>query len=216
MLFSSPEIQRISDAKTNHQLVAAEKRLNEITGKLSKASVSQPNDTAKHRKNWDWAKSYESWSQWDDVEQLNLSKAAEEARVAGILNKQDSLGHYHDHGKEREFYELPETDKMKHCEDNRVMGNYLFMEGAYNRAAEHYKIALAYYEYCFPEDSSIQAELDELRNACLCNVALCYQLLGHLRESVVAASTVLKEMEGCHGKALFRRAQAYRLLDEYE
>jgi len=39
--------------------------------------------------------------------------------------------------------------------------------------------------------------------------------MGHLREAVEAASHVIRE-NASNAKAYFRRAQAYRLLDEYE
>jgi hypothetical protein len=95
------------------------------------------------------------------------------------------------------------------------MGNYLIGEGMTAKAAESYKIAIAYYEYCFPEREDTQKDLDKLRHACLCNVALCYVRMGYFREAVESATVVLQETDNKNAKALFRRAQAYRCLDEY-
>jgi hypothetical protein len=214
MLFNSPAVQNINNAKSEHRLAAAEQRLAEITSKLNKVSAAPTKPSPKA--GYDWTRSYADWTVYEDAEELQQSKAQEEAKLAGIISQTDNLGHYHDHSKERAFFELSEQDKFTACEDNRMMGNYLFAEGIFPKAAEHYQIAIAYYEYCFPDDDGAQANLDELRRACLCNISLCYLNMGYLRQAVEAATTVLKETEGTHGKALFRRAQAYRALDEYE
>lgn len=216
MFFSSPVIQGVSSAKTGHQLAAAEERLAEITSKLSKVNKLPPSPKASSPQEYDWTKSYTSWSTYEDVDELTHAKEKEEAKLDGIINKSDMLGHYHDHSKERVFFELSEEEKFKSCEDSRIMGNYLYSEGVYPKAAENYQIAIAYYEYCFPEDNTTQNMLDDLRRACLCNISLCYLHMGYLRQSVESATVVLKETDGKHSKALFRRAQAYRALDEYE
>lgn len=217
MFFSSPAVQSVSNVKTEQQLSAVSQRLDEIAGKLSKASLKEKALAApKHGPGWDWTKSYESWKDYEDIEDLKMRKVQEESILEGIHNKNDALGHYHDHSKERGFFELPEKEKFAACEDSRIMGNYLFQEGIFPKAAEQYQIAIAYYEYCFPDETTEQALLDELRRACLCNISICYRHMGHLRQAVEMATTVLKETDGTHCKALFRRAQAYRDLDEYE
>lgn len=212
MLFNSPAITSVKNAKTEHQLAAVQGRITEINSKLSKVTNTAPVHAPKH----DWAASYQNWAAYEDTEELEQNIAKEEAKMKAIIDKTDNLGHYHDHSKERQFFEKSENEKFIACEDNRLMGNYLFGEGMYTKAAEHYQIAIAYYEYCFPEDQSTQSKLDDLRRACLCNISLCYLRLGYLRQAVESASIVLKETGGVHSKALFRRAQAYRELDEYE
>jgi tetratricopeptide (TPR) repeat protein len=218
MLFSSPGVQAVSKNKTEHQIAEASKRLSEVNEKLSKASVQRSavaGGALKDRKNRDWTKNYAGWNNWEDVDELEGAKKREEATLESVMSRQENLGHYHDHSSERSFFEKPEEEKFQSCEDNRMLGNFLFREGMFPKAAEHYQIALAYYEYCFLEEEQ-QCELDELRRACLCNTSLCYQKMGSLRLAVEAATTVLKETEGRHGKALFRRAVAYRCLDEYK
>lgn len=216
MLFSSPGIQNVNNVKSEHQLAAVESRLKVITTKLASVNVSRKVEVPNKAEGWDWAKSYANWTNWEDIDELQQQKQKEETKLDGIVNKRDALGHYHDHSKERAFFELPEADKFKSCEENRKMGNYLFQEGVYPKAAEHYQIAIAYYEYCFPTDTAEQARLDELRRACLCNISLCYQKMGYLRQAIESANTVLKETNDTHSKALFRRAQAYQHLHEYE
>ena len=69
-------------------------------------------------------------------------------------------------------------------------------------------------------DRVTQAALDGVRHACLCNLSLCYSLLGRYRSAVEAAGRVLSDVQALQpdmrAKALFRRAKAYRHLDEYE
>ncbi len=125
------------------------------------------------------------------------------------------MGHFHDHSKEKEFFDKSEEEKIHKCEHYRIVGNYLYGEGMIAKAAEYYKIAIAYYEYCFPDNEVTQAALDVLRHACLCNASLCYIRMGYFRQAVESAGIVLQETEHKHSKALFRRAQAYRCLDEY-
>jgi hypothetical protein len=83
---------------------------------------------------------------------------------------------------------------------------------------------LSYYDYCFPEENSEQLRLEEVRHACLCNISLCYRLLGFGKEAVETASQAVHDCQDRRnhfppqvlGKAYFRRAQAYRQLDDYE
>ena len=178
---------------------------------------------------WDWASSYQKFSAWEDVEDLRDLKSSEEARMRTIMERGTNLGHYHDHDEERKVFELPENEKMSICERHRLLGNALYQEGAVHKAAENYKLALSYYEYCFPESEEGQHNLDSVRYASLCNISLCYRRMGHLRLAVDAASKALAQAsrgkppgsgEGHHAesgsaKAYFRRAQAYSDLDEY-
>jgi len=83
------------------------------------------------------------------------------------------MGHYHDHSEERKLFKLPEAEKMAFCEHHRLLGNALYREGHLHKAAEKYQLALSYYQYCFPEEEALQAQLDAVRLACLCNASLC-------------------------------------------
>lgn len=231
MLFSNPEL---NGAKIEQQLAAARKRLADVKNRLSKAnsrlqhtkessapSKDEPSALSarvvSHTLNeWDWTKSYSKWEEWEDIEELQQIEQKEEEKLESIMCKADNLGHYHDHKEEREFFESPEEVKLLHCERNRKLGNYYYQEGLFPKAAEHYQIAVTYYEYCFPEEDSKQVELDELRHACLCNLSACYVRMRQMRKAVECAGLVIRDTEQQHPKALFRRAQAYRHLDEYE
>lgn len=126
------------------------------------------------------------------------------------------------------------------CESHRELGNMLFAEGLeyLPKAAEQYQVvialtsvdknqnnssiipqsiqALSYYEYCFPETPEAQEHLENLKYACHCNISLCYYRMGYLREAVNAATLAIRSRDVEAGaKAYFRRAQAYRALDEY-
>lgn len=47
--------------------------------------------------------------------------------------------------KERKIFELPEWEKMILCERHRAVGNYLFQEGLYPKAAEQYQLVYKHY-----------------------------------------------------------------------
>ena len=208
----------VHSIRTATQLQAASARLQVVTDKLERAIEMQANteqQQAKERVRGDWTAAYSQWSDWEDTEELNSQKQLYETQMASVAEKPDFMGHYHDHGEERKFFELPEEEKMVFCERHRALGNVLFEEGLLPKATEQYKLALSYYEYCFPDIAEEQKHLDGLRHACLCNISLCYLRLNMLRQSVEAASHVIRE-DGRNAKAHYRRAQAYRALDEYE
>lgn len=166
-------------------------------------------------KNSDWTKAYGYWSNWEDVEELMEEKNKNEKNLLDqVKNVNSDMGHYHDHSIERTMFAKPENEKYSYCERHRAIGNYLYSEGLIPKAAEQYQIALSYYEYCFPDSGEMQAELDSVRQVCLCNISLCYYRMGLLREAVISATQVITE-NPIHAKAYFRRAQAYRALDEY-
>ena len=166
---------------------------------------------------WDWAKSYEKFDNFkideDDGESKpkNMEEFLEQSRSQG----DQLMGHYHDHREERVFFEKPEQEKMKYCERHRMYGNALYEEGMLQKAAEQYQLTLSYYEYCFPDSDEEQAHLDELRNACLCNISLCYYRMKEMRKAIACASKVLTNHPE-YVKALYRRAKAHLALDEYD
>ena len=249
-MLSSSNIKTIGSAKIVHQLAATERKLQEISSKLSRlqpldlgrqsttgAVVSDPPHSAPQatvrrneesvdmsqtsysaRPEWDWTRSYSSWNSWEDIDELQNMKLREEMKIESIQSKRDLLAHNHDHSKEREFYELADEKKIQTCEIHRLLGNHLFHEGWFSKALDHYQIAVGLYEYCFPTDAMQQEELNRLRHICLCNMSLCLMHLGLYRRAVESSSTVLRECTDSMvcSKALFRRAQAYRCLDEYE
>jgi tetratricopeptide (TPR) repeat protein len=202
--------------KSKLQLENAEKRLSEISLKLSKVAINAGTKNSINQNDWDWTKSYSSWSQFEDAEELKQLKDKEEEKIQNILASNNPLGHAHDHSKERAFFESSEEFKFQACERNRLMGNYHYSEGNLYKAAEFYQLTIVYYEYCFPEDVVRQEELTRLKHTCLCNISLCYNRLSLFRKAIEAVTQVVDETNGTHVKALYRRAQSYRQLDEYE
>lgn len=222
MIPSQADIRTAQAIGTGHQFDAIEERLLDIQKKIdmqkkNKTTINHDVNKQSGQSNvWDWTESYQQWSKWEDMDELEAKKKFEENRLQSLIDKQNVMQHYHDHSKEKEFFDLPEEVKIKKCDDYRVLGNFLFDQGLFAKAAERYQIAIAYYEYCFPEDPKVQQELDSTRYACLCNIALCYIRIGHYRKAIESANNVLRECKDNHAKALYRRAQAYRHLDEYE
>lgn len=213
----------IKALKRLESLNASRQRLSEISKKISRVEDGYTPSSSSAPK--DWTSVYKKFSDWEDVEELQGKRVETEKKIESFNQPIDCLGHHYDHRKERLFYEQSEEAKMKECERYRLEGNFLFSEGFLEKSAEYYKIAVAYYEYCFPESDSQQAELDALRFACLCNAALCFTRLGQPRSAVASASLVINEWQkaGRHevnrtgyAKALFRRGQALRYLDDYE
>lgn len=165
----------------------------------------------------DWTDTYQYWDKCDvEDEEVQQAQKMSEQRMRNYLESPGAfMGHDHDHSVERKLLEKSESEKMAYCENHRRLGNYLFLESIFPKAAEQYQLALSYYEYCFPTDEATIQELDEVRHACLCNISLCYYRMKQWRLAAQAASEVLQEDAG-NVKALYRRAQAHRALDEYE
>jgi hypothetical protein len=165
----------------------------------------------------DWTETYQYWDKCDvEDEEVQQAQKMSEQRMRNYLESPGAfMGHDHDHSVERKLLEKSEPEKMAYCENHRRLGNYLFLESIFPKAAEQYQLALSYYEYCFPTDEATMQELDDVRHACLCNISLCYYRMKQWRLAVQAATEVLQEDAG-NVKALYRRAQAHRALDEYE
>ena len=165
---------------------------------------------------YDWTASYKRWERSDvfeEEEEEQQPPARQDASHEPAAFYQH-LAHHHDHAVEREFYDRPESAKIAECEKHRKRGNFFFHEGNLERASEQYKIALSYYEYCFPELKEEELHIDRLRRACLCNLSLCHLRQKRFREAIDAATQVIDEDPEDY-KAYFRRAQGHRGLDEY-
>jgi tetratricopeptide (TPR) repeat protein len=159
---------------------------------------------------YDWTRTYHDWDKWDDPEDAKPAPpktTTEAARTA-------AGGCSHDHTAERRIMDLTEDGKVAACVEFKLRGNALFSEGQYARAALQYRQALIYYDYSFPEGEQ-QVFLDDLRRVCLLNSAACFIKTRELQEALECCEQVLQEAPQ-HAKALYRRAQIYRLRDEFE
>ena len=178
----------------------------------------------------DWTKTYKFWDSWEDVEEIKEELNHEENRLNDLKNecmgqinnneRPSFLNHRHEHSEERRIFEMTDKEKIKICKNKHLIGNYLFRQGLYSKAAEQYQLAVSLYEYCFPHNDSEQQILDELKQICLCNMSLCYIKMGsgYYRQAIDYALRVLSDRPSLKlkNKANFRLAQAYRLLDEYD
>lgn len=218
MDLNGPAIVGARQLQKTRQIEEAKKRLDEVVHDEQKSrttnAVLEASSTTRIIDS-DWTESYKFWNKWTDTEDIVEKRKTEEQKLEDLMTRPDFMGHYHDHSEERLFFEKSEKEKMNYCERHRHIGNYLYQEGFLPKAAEQYQIALSYYEYCFPGDSSEQQSLDGLRHACLCNISLCYFKLGYYRKAIESASHVIDE-DMNNPKACFRRAVAYRALDEYK
>jgi len=212
----SSEVQEgLKALRFKEQVVQAKSHLEELSARLRHVEDEEEAEAETAPVVWDWASAYQKFSQWEDVEELREQKKTEEERLKEIMERaSDNMGHFHDHSEERKLFKLPEAEKMAFCEHHRLLGNALYREGHLHKAAEKYQLALSYYQYCFPEAEALQAQLDAVRLACLCNASLCMRRLGELRSAVDAANEALALDRAC-ARALLRRAQALTDLDDY-
>jgi tetratricopeptide (TPR) repeat protein len=162
----------------------------------------------------DWTASYKQWSEFEDVDELKDALDENKGKLDELNSRPSFRDHRHEHGEERKIFELPEHEKVERCERHRHLGNYLFREGVFGKAAEQYQLAMSMYEYCFPDTDEDQRLLNAIRQTCTCNISLCFQRLGNYRSAVEMASKVVVE-NSSNAKGYYRRAQAYRMLDQY-
>ncbi|CAM9143986.1 unnamed protein product [Discosporangium mesarthrocarpum] len=121
----------------------------------------------------------------------------------------------HDHSEERKLMDMPLEEKVRLCHMYRRKGNLYHQEGQYRRAALQYRQALIRYDFCFPEEPSMQQELDSLRQTCLLNSAACFLRCRELDEVADCCYQVLQS-DPDNVKALFRRAQVHRMRDNFQ
>jgi tetratricopeptide (TPR) repeat protein len=106
-------------------------------------------------------------------------------------------------------------EKLDACVEFRELGNLFFQHGEYQRAAYHYHKALVYFEYIFPDTDAETEHHDALKLKVLLNFAACRLKTGHLEDVVQHADQALA-LDVANVKALYRRAQAHRLRDDFD
>lgn len=79
----------------------------------------------------------------------------------------------HDHQKEIAIYEKPTDDKITAADRFREEGNAAYREKIYGLAAVHYRKALLYFDYTFPETPEQEAKTDRVKLAAHLNLAAC-------------------------------------------
>lgn len=210
-------VRGIQAAENSKQIEEVERRLREINEKIQlQQKKQQESSSIPGGQRPDWTNSYKVWQDWVDIDELERTKEAAESQIENLYNQKDVLGHVHDHSEERKFFHLPEEEKIAKCEQYKTLGNYLFEEGMFDRAARQYQTAIGFYEYIFPEDPKVQEEVDILRIKCMCNLALCLIRLKEFRKAIEVCASVIEADAQNYPKAYFRRGLAFKMLDEYE
>eukprot|EP00968_Pinguiococcus_pyrenoidosus_P010678 scaffold846_cov252-Pinguiococcus_pyrenoidosus.AAC.41 len=162
----------------------------------------------------DWSKAYTRWEDFEDLENLEvLEKLAREKQEAAL--KQQMMGCSHDHSTEQAIFDLSTAEKIRACDGFRRHGNEFFREAQWARALGKYDLALAYYEYAFPDTDDEAEILSSIRVACLLNACLCHLRLRRRRDALNTAKLAVIAAPDSP-KALYRRAQAYNELDLLE
>lgn len=97
----------------------------------------------------------------------------------------------------------------------KLEGNALFQENKYQAALVQYNRVLIFYEYCFDAVDAEKKDLEHIRLLCLLNAAACSLHLESYRQCIGFCNEAL-DIKDVNPKAYFRRAKAYRLLDQYD
>ncbi|CAM9577849.1 unnamed protein product, partial [Hapterophycus canaliculatus] len=155
----------------------------------------------------------------------SIKKREEEEKRAKSF-RENHMACAHDRSAERKVMEMPIEDKLAACRAFRRRGNLFHAEGQYRRGALQYRQALIYYDFCFPEDESLQQEFDDIQQACLLNSAACFLACGELDETLDCCYQASRGCRACcqgllpaepdNVKALYRRAVVYRLRDQFK
>ncbi|KAI4365764.1 hypothetical protein MLD38_021722 [Melastoma candidum] len=117
--------------------------------------------------------------------------------------------------KDKESWDMNTQEKIEAAGKKKEEGNLLFKSGKYARASKRYEKAVKLIEYdsSFSEDEKRQAKA--LKVACNLNDAACKLKLKDYKEAEKLCTKVL-ELESTNVKALYRRAQAYIQLTDFD
>ncbi|KAJ1696961.1 hypothetical protein LUZ63_005473 [Rhynchospora breviuscula] len=117
--------------------------------------------------------------------------------------------------KEKESWDMKTEEKIEAAGKKKEEGNALFKAGKIARASKRYEKAAKYIEYdsSFSEEEKKQAKA--LKISCKLNNAACKLKLRDYKEAQKLCTKVL-EMESTNVKALYRRAQAYIQLADFD
>ena len=120
-----------------------------------------------------------------------------------------------DHSKEIQIFEKSNKDKLAAIEALRSEGNKKFKAGFFEEALGSYRLALAYFDYSFPEGDSEQAAFDNAKIKCHLNVAATLEKL-KLWNKVASECEHALRIESGNSKALYRMANAQVQMDQFE
>lgn len=156
-----------------------------------------------------------TYAQAEEEQSDNLrQKKAQADSAARQAIRRLPFGCNSDHSDEQRIFDMRSERQVANCIRFKNIGNMLYREGQYMRAREQYQRALVYYEYAFPEQEAVQGQLDTIRYLCCLNMAACQLKLKQHREALSSLYQALQHKPDSV-KALYRRAQVYRHMDQY-
>ncbi|KAK8332615.1 hypothetical protein V6Z11_A10G152300 [Gossypium hirsutum] len=117
--------------------------------------------------------------------------------------------------KEKESWDMNAQEKIEAAGKKKEEGNALFKAGKYERASKRYEKAFRFIEYdsSFSDEEKQQAKL--LKVTCNLNNAACKLKLKDYKKAKKLCTEVL-ELDDKNVKALYRRAQAYMELVDFD
>jgi len=161
----------------------------------------------------DWARSYETWSDWVAEDAFQDQMKAQEERRAQEGARAQIAGCDHDHSVERRLMEKSTKEKLDECELFRLEGNAWFQEGQYMRASERYKKVLVWLDYTFPKTDEGTKRTESILLPALVNIAICFLKLRSFSECLQNAKRALG-IDANNIKVLYCCAKASRELDD--
>ncbi|GMI70034.1 hypothetical protein like AT5G48570 [Hibiscus trionum] len=117
--------------------------------------------------------------------------------------------------KEKESWDMNPQEKIQASGKKKEEGNALFKAGKYERASKRYEKAFRFIEYDSSFSDKEKQEAKLLKVTCNLNNAACKLKLKDYKKAKKLCTEVL-ELDDRNVKALYRRAQAYMQLVEFE
>ncbi|XP_033870836.2 peptidyl-prolyl cis-trans isomerase D [Acipenser ruthenus] len=129
----------------------------------------------------------------------------------------DGSGDTHPDFPEDSDIDLKDVEKiMPIAEDVKNIGNNFFKSQNWQAAIKKYSKALRYLEVCRDEveDENLQKKLEPIVLSCILNMSACKLKLQLWQEAIDSCNEAL-EIDQLNTKALYRRAQAWQGMKEY-
>lgn len=116
--------------------------------------------------------------------------------------------------KAKEGYEMEIPEKLEEAKKRKDTGNELFKQGRWTRALKKYKKGVELIEHDDQFGLEEKKTSAEIKKSCNLNLAATYLKIKDSKEARKACNKVLEKDSG-NVKALFRRAQAYMMTQDY-
>jgi len=177
-----------------------------------------------------WTASYRQWEHYQDTDELTSEI---ESAKNDLVKIRDRINRLNDDNPskmcshrfacscsgnkqaEREVASMSTSKRLKEIHSLKASGNIFFGEKEYREALALYEKSLLYYEYCLNCTKNERKQADSLRLQCLLNAAACFLELKMYPRCIEYCTEAL-ELDVKSVKALFRRARALRLHDEFD